>query len=253
MSLLIGLVAVAMVGLAVAALRLRPRLGAAATLTAVVCAALVYENGVLAAGVLLGEGDLLRTLNVGRYVGHALFTPLLIPAGALLAARFGVAWFARPPARAAVTALTAAMVLLGVWLEVVRLEPVARRTGGVLRYANAAAVGPPVPALVAIVALVVVGAVVWRRAGWPWLFAGAVAMFVAAGAGVRLVWPQNLGELALQSALVATAAAAAGRATPALGAGRLPRPRRAGPVGYPRAGGRSASSSGTAPPSSPVP
>ncbi|MEU0556864.1 hypothetical protein [Dactylosporangium sp. NPDC006015] len=193
-SLIFAVLAVGMVGAGVVAVRLR------AWLVVVVAGALVYDNTVIAAGRFVGEGDALEGLNAGRFVGHALFTPLLIVVGAGLA---GLAGLARG-GRRALTALAAVLVGIGIWADVVRLRLVPERYADTLRYVNDNAAGPPVPAVVAILVLIGVGVVLWRRDGWPWLFAGAVAMFAAAAAGFAVPWLGNLGELVLLAAVVSS-------------------------------------------------
>ncbi|GAA1501164.1 hypothetical protein GCM10009827_009440 [Dactylosporangium maewongense] len=193
-SLIFAVLAVGMVGAGVVAVRLR------AWLVVVVAGALVYDNTVIAAGRFVGEGDALEGLNAGRFVGHALFTPLLIVVGAGLA---GLAGLARG-GRWALTALAAVLVGIGIWADVVRLRLVPERYADTLRYVNDNAAGPPVPAVVAILVLIGVGVVLWRRDGWPWLLAGAVAMFAAAAAGFAVPWLGNLGELVLLAAVVSS-------------------------------------------------
>jgi hypothetical protein len=193
LTLLFAVTALVMAGFTAAAFRLR------APLAALVCAALAYDNGCIALGASLGEGTVLETLNTGRFWAHALITPLMVVVG----------WRqARLRATAALTALVAVLIGYGVYTEIVllRLEP--QREHGTLRYVNVAAEGPPIAAIVTILVLIVLGALIWRRRGRPWLLAGAVAMFVAAGAGAQLVWLQNLGELALLTGLLITLRAA---------------------------------------------
>ncbi|MET7422619.1 hypothetical protein [Dactylosporangium sp. NPDC005555] len=185
-SLIYAVLAAGTLGAGIAAVRLR------AWVVVVVAAALVYDNGVIAAGRLVGEGAALEGLNVGRYVGHALFTPLLIVVGAGLA----------HGGRKVLTVLAGLLVALGIWTDIVRLRPVPERYADTLRYVNDNAAGPPVPAIVAILVLIGVGVVLWRRDGWPWLFAGAVAMFAAAAAGFAVPWLGNLGELVLLTTVV---------------------------------------------------
>ncbi|MEV4132932.1 hypothetical protein AB0J72_12295 [Dactylosporangium sp. NPDC049742] len=185
-SLIFAVLAVGMVGAGVVAVRLR------AWLVVVVAGALVYDNTVIAAGRFVGEGDVLEGLNAGRFVGHALFTPLLIVVGAGLA-RGG---------RRTLAALAAVLVGIGIWADVVRLRLVPERYADTLRYVNDNAAGPPVPAVVAILVLIGVGVVLWRQDRWPWLFAGAVAMFGAAAAGFAVPWLGNLGELVLLTTVV---------------------------------------------------
>ncbi|GAB3838640.1 hypothetical protein GCM10027610_042990 [Dactylosporangium cerinum] len=190
-SVIFAVLAVGVLGVGLAAARLK-----AWTVT-VVAGALVYDNGVIALGRPIGEGDLLEGLNAGRFVGHVLFTPLLIVVGAVLA-RAGRRLLT------AAAGLAAVLVALGVYTDIVRLRLVPERHGDTLRYVNDAAAGPPVPAVVAILVLIGVGVVLWRREGWPWLFTGAVAMFAAAAAGFAVPWLGNLGELVLLTTVVLT-------------------------------------------------
>ena len=44
----------------------------------VVILALIYDNTVLAVGHLIGEGEMLKALNYGRFLLHTVFTPFLI-------------------------------------------------------------------------------------------------------------------------------------------------------------------------------
>ncbi|WP_238006575.1 hypothetical protein KZZ52_47085 [Dactylosporangium sp. AC04546] len=175
-------------------------------LLALVCLAVVYDNVVIALGTPLGEGTLLRSLNTGRFAAHALCTPLLIPVAVQLADRYGVRWASRTRAKQAATVLTIVAIALGTWTEVVAAELEPRTYAGALRYVDAAAAGPPIPAVVTMLVLVVAGASIWRRASWPWLFVGAVAMFAAAAGGVSTPWLGNLGEVFLLSTLAWTAA-----------------------------------------------
>lgn len=210
-SVIFAVLALAVLGVGAAAARLR------AWLVVVVTAALVYDNAVIALGRALGEGEPLRALNTGRFAAHALLTPLLVLVAALLV-RAGRALLA------GAAVLAAVLVVLGVYADVVRLRLAPERYADTLRYVNDAAAGPPVPAVVAILVLIAVGVVLWRRDGWPWLSAGAVAMFAAAAAGFAVPWLGNLGELVLLTTVVLTVRHAAA-------AGAAPAPARPAPAG----------------------
>lgn len=161
----------------------------------VIILALCWDNAIVAAGALVGPGDLLVGLSVPRYVAHGLLTPLLIPI---------VFWIARLRLRAWVWVLTALLVALGAYTEIFNLDLVLKEYGGTLRYAHAAA-SPPIPSIVTVLVLIGVGGLLWRRAGVPWLCLGALAMFGSAASGV--FWLGNAGELVLISSILATAAA----------------------------------------------
>lgn len=170
-------------------------LRAKAPIPAIVGFALTYDNAVIAAGSAIGEGDLLLALNAGRFWVHALVTPLMIWAGLKL-----IGW-ARPWAWAVIGVLIA----IGVYTDVVALRLVPESEGGVLRYVNDAAAGPPIPAIVTILILVGCGVVLFRRTRIGWLLVGAGVMFVAAAAGADVLLLGNLGEVALLTGFLLTA------------------------------------------------
>lgn len=203
-SVLMAVICVCLLALAVVAARTRTPLGA---VLAVLTVGLAYDNGAVAVGALLGYGDALEAVNVPRYWIHALFTPVLIVVGALLARSLGVP--VGRPALIGAGALTVALIAVGVVTEAMGLHLAPETYADALRYVHAEPGGPPLAAIATIVVLIVIGAFVWRRAGLPWLFAGGVAMFVAAGVGFAHFWISNLGELVLQTGIVATLVRAA--------------------------------------------
>ncbi|ROO90436.1 hypothetical protein EDD29_8161 [Actinocorallia herbida] len=198
-SVLMAVVCLCLLGLAVEAARTRTPVGIA---LAVLTVGLAYDNGAIAVGSVLGFGDALEAVNVPRYWIHALFTPLLVVIGALLARRLGVS--VGTPVLAGAGVLAAVLVVLGLVTEAFGLHLKPETYADALRYVHAEPGGPPMAAIATIIVLGVIGAVVWRKAGVPWLFAGAVTMFVAAGVGFAHFWISNLGELVLQTGIVAT-------------------------------------------------
>lgn len=175
---------------------------------------LSFDNFAIALGALLGEGELLRAINVPRFVIHALFTPMLIIFACGAARRAGVRWTQSKGAHALFCIVATVLIAYGAYVDIfnLRLEPA--RFHDVLRYANEFFVlrGPPLPAMLTVLILIAVGAALWFRARWSWLFVGAVIMLVAAGAaGSRAITLSNLGELFLSGAVVATMIAMDGR------------------------------------------
>ncbi|MBO4209384.1 hypothetical protein [Micromonospora echinofusca] len=205
MTFVLIMVAAGLLALALLAVRLRDRAGAAAVLAAVVCVAVAYDNFAVAAGRSIGDGDLLRLVSTGRFWLHALVTPLLVPLGWALAVRLGALRSTGRGPVVLVGLVTAALVLVGVGTEIVGLRLERRTYADTLRHVNAAAEGPPVAALVTIALLTVLGVLVAVRGGGPWLLVGAVVMLVAAALGTRAFWLGNLGELALLGGTVGTA------------------------------------------------
>ncbi|WP_017585874.1 hypothetical protein [Nocardiopsis ganjiahuensis] len=172
-------------------------------LVALVTLGLVYDNGIVAVGRLVGEGALLEGLNHPRFLVHALVTPLLIIAAVGLARRAGAPW-ARPRwVHGAFCALATALIAYGLAFEVSGLELAAGREGDALRY-TAVESSPPVPSIAAILVLVLVGSALLRRGG-VWMGVGAAVMFAAAAAPAVPLVLANLGEVALIVGLCVTA------------------------------------------------
>ncbi|WP_329303908.1 hypothetical protein OG410_41525 [Streptomyces sp. NBC_00659] len=160
---------------------------------AVLGLALAYDSLVVAVGAAAGEGALLEALNTGRFTAHAVLTPLAVVCGALLLGP------GRRTARWA-WAVAGALSVLGVLTTLPGLELEPRTWADTLRYTDA---GAPVAAVVAILALLAIGVVVWRRHGVPWVALGALAVFVASALAFRVPPLGNLGEGLMLAGLLA--------------------------------------------------
>lgn len=164
---------------------------------------LVYDNAVLAAGGMIGHGELLERLSVPRFFMHAFGTPLLMLSALGLLMRTHAEWTRSALVAAGIAVLTIAMIAVGVEADLLGLDLQPKRTADLVSYGNAASAGPPVAPLVTIVVLIITGLIVWRDGG-PWLLLGASAQFIAAAIGDAITIAGNLGELALLAGLVAT-------------------------------------------------
>jgi hypothetical protein len=203
----LGLIAVAEIGLLVLVIAMRRRHPDwALTLLIPVILALIWDNTVIAIGATLGEGEPLRALSVPRFALHGLLAPLLIMVGVGLGRRHGIRILAGKAAPAAFGALTAVLIAAGIRLDIVTLDLQPTRYADTLRYTDAAAHGPPIPAVVTIVVLIGIGVALLLRARRPWLLAGSAAMFAAAAAGAVAFWIGNVGELLLILSIWWTAA-----------------------------------------------
>ena len=167
---------------------------------------LAYDNLVIGFGRFIGAGSLLQTLNFPRYLIHALFTPTMMIVGLNLARNAGIRWAWGKTGTAIFVTLTALMIALGVYLDVIRLKLETAFDNGTIRYANANAEGPPIPAIITIIVLIVCGVAVFLRHRWAsWLLIGSILMFLTSAAGSALGFVTNIGEIALTAGMVLTA------------------------------------------------
>lgn len=172
-------------------------------LVAAVAVGLVYDNGIVAVGALIGPGELLRDLTLPRFLAHALVTPLLVIAAVGLARGADAAWAHSRWVHTLFWCVASALICYGVLVDVTGLDLVAVREGGTLRY-TAAEPAAPVPAIVTILVLLTVGAALIRRGG-VWMAAGAVTMFVLSSLPSAPLAVGNMGEVALLLGLAITA------------------------------------------------
>ncbi len=214
-SLIMAAIGAAMLCLCVLSLRLVPKVGWIAAAVAVILVGLAYDNIAVAIGRFVGYGDTLLAINMPRFWIHAVFTPLLIIVTGVLVGRLGVEQARTRNVAIGGWALVAMLIAIGVVDEVVRSRLVPEDAGDALRYVNDAVSGPPLPAIITVLAVLVLGVMAWRYAGFPWLFVGALVMLVAAAAGSSVLWVGNLGELVLMSSVVVTMAAVGGAHIPA--------------------------------------
>ncbi len=68
-------------------------------------------------------------------------------------------------------------------------DPVPVQFQGTLRYSNTAAMVPPIPAIVTVVVIGLIGALMWAQVAWPWLFVCAVVTFLGSAVPPRWVGP----------------------------------------------------------------
>jgi hypothetical protein len=173
----------------------------------IVLAGLTYDTLIILIGRFVGEGDLLKTLNAGRYLVHGLATPAMIIFGFGVLRNAGVKWAQSRTAHIIVCVFTTLLIALGVYSDVIALELKSRTVLDTLRYINDGGVkGPPIPAILTIVFLIVAGIFLWRKTGWWWLSAVSLFMFIAAGMGMGdNFYIGNLGEVVLGIGNVLTA------------------------------------------------
>ncbi len=173
----------------------------------IVLAGLVYDVLVIFLGRFIGTGDLLKTLNAGRFLVHGIVTPSMMIFGFGILRHAGVGWAQSRGAHIGLCLFTTAMIALGIYEDGLALNLQAKTALDTLRYVNEGGLkGPPIPSMLTIIFLIMAGVVLWRQTGCWWLAGGAMAMFIAAAIamGDRFYFG-NLGETLLGLANLLTA------------------------------------------------
>ena len=142
--------------------------------------ALLYDNGILALGKYIGEGDLLRALNLARYYLHALITPLLVLFAWQTLAKANLKWAKKGIVPWLAFLLTLCLIIIE-FVTVVKgisLEPTMKH--GVLSYKNVGTGdNPPIMIIGVTIVLVVTSIIIWIKQKWPWYFVGTLIMSLA--------------------------------------------------------------------------
>lgn len=172
-------------------------------------AALIYDNLIAGLGSTIGQGQLLQTLSVGRYLGHVFLPALWIYTALALAHRSGIAWPGREWVRWGSWLLILLLTVAMIFTDLAGMSLVVEYEGDALRYVNENRfAGPPIAATTMTLLVIGLGVAVWRRSGWPWMAAGALFMLLAGTvlhAALGSV-ATNIGELLFATSLVATEA-----------------------------------------------
>ena len=141
--------------------------------------ALIYDNGIMAIGKGIGEGDTLENLNLARYWSHGLITQLLVLFSVGTLKESGVSWVKKKWVSILAVLYTLAAIVVEFVTEIFGLELEPEKQYGVLRYVSVEeGSGPPVMILLVTLILLVASAVLWKKTKWPVFFIGAVIMTI---------------------------------------------------------------------------
>jgi hypothetical protein len=178
--------------------------------------AMIYENGVLVLGVVIGHGPLLETLSWGRFIGYAVFPPLLVIGAVELARRVGVAWADRRAVRIGAWVAAFALAAFALFVEVLGRELEPRVLNDVVRSMWVSKGVPPLGVILMNMLLIVCGVAIWRKTRNAILMVGALFLLVGDGlAAGRYVFGSGI-ELAFMAFVAAAEAWALGlRSRPA--------------------------------------
>ncbi|MGD2163196.1 MAG: hypothetical protein PVG04_08885 [Anaerolineales bacterium] len=148
---------------------------------------LVYDNLILTLGAFMEAGATLYVLSLPRFYLHQIVLPWIIWASFLQIRAMGFDWAQSRLAATAVLSLTMVIILLGVLTRIVPMDLQPIQMGGVNRYMDEAAAGPPIVSIVSIGFAGVMGVLLWRNQGWPWVFLSALLVFITEGIPIELV------------------------------------------------------------------
>ena len=169
-----------------------------------------YDNVLIGLGSTLGEGDLLKGLNVVRFLGHYIMLPFVIIALGSLARQAGFAWAQLKVVMGAFCVLATYFMVSDLWLFYnATLYPSC--FADTLRYtthiSEFTACGPdaeigigtriaPIPAITLSNLTILLGAYMWWKIGYKWLFIGSVSalLFFAVPFGPTGGIVGNMGE-----------------------------------------------------------
>jgi hypothetical protein len=167
---------------------------------------LAYENIIISIGRFIGEGNVLLSLNWVRFAVHALFTPAMMISAFGMLKRSQVKFTNNKFWHSVICTLALALILLGSYESILNIDLVPVMENGVLRYINDFEFmkGPPLPAVLTIIVVLIFGIILWRKINWPYLFIGSAVMFITAALPSSLLVWQNLGEVVFAGGLVFT-------------------------------------------------
>lgn len=168
-----------------------------------VIAALAYDNFVTSMGAVIGPGQVLKALNIPRFVLHVFVTPLICVISFEFARSAGVAAALRRQATGVVWALVAALIVVGFVQEIVPMDFVPKTVFGVVTYSHPKAMAP-LGAIAANFFCIAAGGLIWRKTGWPGLFLASMLMLLIAGIPHKYfgLIPGNAGEIIFVSGFI---------------------------------------------------
>lgn len=218
----IGL-AIVHLAIAIATYRLYQRKrGSGLLILLLVALGLCYDNLIVGTGSLIGIGDTLEAMSIPRYIIHAVFTPLLLITGYQISDQAGLAWIKRKQSHTILMFVVGVLIVAGVAQNFINSDLLPACHNDTLRYAERITTSqmcdnftypestteqrgmPPVASILTILILLGMGAGIWRKSGWKWLFVGALLMFICAAIPASIVglWVGNTGEAILLASLL---------------------------------------------------
>lgn len=201
-SIIFGVFALSYVLLFGWGLRIHRRWSLTSTIFLVI-AALIYDNAIYALGTLIGEGNLLKTLNLLRFWFHALFTPTLILFSIASMREANIKWAQSSWVLVLGILYTIVAIIIEYQTELKGLVLEVSKEYGAVSYSSIGeASGPPIMILMVTMALLLGSIMLWWKAKWPWMFVGTIIMTI--GSAVPLDVGSNAMTNAFELILLST-------------------------------------------------
>ena len=170
--------------------------------------ALIYDNGILALGHVIGEGELLETLSAARFWLHGIFTPTLIIFSYFVMREANIGFAQKTWVGAGFVVLMVSAWVVEFIVELKDLTLGVQESYGVVSYSSVEATsGPPPMILIVLLALLVATIfLAWKRKWW-WVLVGTIIMTIGSAVPIDIGSDAitNLFELILIVTLMHTA------------------------------------------------
>ncbi|MEH6549223.1 MAG: hypothetical protein V7711_09025 [Pseudomonadales bacterium] len=168
---------------------------------------MAYDNFMLSIANWAIETSWYREANILRFVFHAASLPFLT-LFVLACMRDGAIRIAYNKYFVAFCFLFTAIALgYSLFHEVYLLELTIKESWGINRFSSASGI-PPLATIFTNLLIIPMAVIIWRKTGWPWLFAGSAFIFIINGSLAGSQWALlagNTAEVLFISSLLFTA------------------------------------------------
>ncbi|MED4036327.1 hypothetical protein [Niallia taxi] len=167
---------------------------------------LLYDNAVITLGRFLGESNLNEQLNLLRFLLHAIFTPFLTFYAWAVVKKTNISLTRSLVFRIAPYVITAILIIIELYNEVIGLQIAPKWEYGVLTYSSVGSSGPPLMVIIVAIILLIASIIVLVKQKWVWFFIGSLVMIImnAVKIPVNSGALTNLSEVILIASLLAT-------------------------------------------------
>ena len=174
---------------------LRLRAGVTEWLMRALLLGMITDNLIVAAGAFAIDETWYYGASWVRYLAHVILLPPMAFAALVLLRRAGSAFAATRVAQLGTIFFVAAAISFGFVTEIAGLELAQETVLGHSRMSSTHG-GPPLATIATNLVILGFAIGLWRTAGWPWLFAGALFIFLVNGAAATSDWGIVAGNLA---------------------------------------------------------